>query len=43
MNVNIYLYDKCKYEEDSKVIASVVVTGVVSIKVREIPKSEQSI
>lgn len=40
MRMNIKLYDKCKYEEDSKVIASVDLTGVVGLDVREIPKSE---
>lgn len=40
MRVNIKLYDKCKYEEDSKVIASVDLTGVVCVDVKEIPVSE---
>ena len=40
MLVNIKLYDKCKYEEDSNVIASVNLNGVVSLDVREIPESE---
>ena len=40
MKVNIKLYDNCKYLEDSKVIASVDLTGVVSLEVRDIPKSE---
>ena len=40
MRINIKLYDKCKYEEDSKVIASVDITGVVSLEVKEIPLSE---
>lgn len=40
MRFNIKLYDRCKYEEDSKVIAEVEVTGVVSKVIREIPASE---
>ena len=40
MRVNIKLYDKCKYHEDSKVIAEVDLTGVVSLEVKEIPLSE---
>ena len=40
MLVNIKVYDKNKYLEDSKVVASVDVSGVVSLEVREIPKSE---
>ena len=40
MRVNIKLYDKCKYVEESRVIASVDLTGVVSLDVREIPKNE---
>ena len=40
MKMNIKLYDKCKYEEDSKVIASVDLSGVASLDVREIPASE---
>ena len=40
MLVNIKLYDKCKYEEDSKVIASVDLNGVSSVDVKEIPASE---
>ena len=40
MRMNIKLYDKNKYFEDSKVIADVDVTGVISKEVKEIPKSE---
>lgn len=40
MRMNIKLYDKNKYYEDSKVIADVDVSGVVSLVVKEIPKSE---
>lgn len=40
MKINIKLYDKCKYLEDSKVIASVDLEGIVSKEVRDIPKSE---
>lgn len=40
MKVNVKLYDKCKYEEGSKVIAEVDLTGVVSLEVMEIPVSE---
>lgn len=40
MKINIKLYDKCKYLEDSKVIASVDLEGIASFKVRDIPKSE---
>ena len=39
MKVNIKLYDKNKYEEDSKVIASFDLTGVASVVVKEISKS----
>lgn len=39
MRVNIKLYDKCKYEEDSKVIASVDLTGIASVMVKEISES----
>lgn len=40
MIVNIKLYDKCKYVEDSKVLAEVDLTGVTSVDVKEIPKNE---
>ena len=40
MKMNIKLYDKNKYFEDSKVIASVDFVGVASFVVRDIPKSE---
>ena len=40
MTVNIKVYDKCKYQEDSKVIASVDLTGVASVDVKEIPENE---
>ena len=40
MRINIKLYDKNKYFEDSKVIASVDLTDVVSIEVKEISESE---
>ena len=40
MRINIKLYDRNKYEEDSKVIASVDLTGIASVVVREIPESE---
>ena len=40
MRINIKLYDRNKYEEDSKVIASVDITGIASVVVREIPESE---
>ena len=40
MRINIKLYDKCKYQEDSKVIASVDLEGITGLEVREISKSE---
>lgn len=40
MELNIRIYDKCKYEEDSKVIKDVNITGIVSLEVKEIPASE---
>lgn len=40
MELNIRIYDKCKYEEDSKVIADVHFTGITSLEVKEIPASE---
>lgn len=40
MTVNINLYDRCKYEEDSRVIVSFNLTGVVSVDVKEISLSE---
>lgn len=40
MTVNIKVYNKCKYEEDSKVIAEVDIPGVVRKEVKDIPLSE---
>lgn len=40
MRINIKLYDKNKYFEDANVIASVDLTGVVSLAVKDIPASE---
>ena len=40
MRINIKIYDKNKYFEDANVIASVDLTGVVSLEVKEIPASE---
>lgn len=40
MKVNVKLYNECKYEEDSNVIASVDLSGVSNVKVKEIPASE---
>lgn len=40
MELNIKLYDKSKYEKDSKVIYEVNMTGVTKIEVKEIPKEE---
>lgn len=40
MKVTIKYYDKCKYLEDSEVIASVDLDGIASVDVKEIPASE---
>ena len=40
MRVNVKIYDKCKYEKDSKKIKDVNLAGIASLEVREIPKSE---
>ena len=41
MRINIKVYDKCKYLEDSKVIAEVVLSGITNVKVKEIPLFER--
>ena len=40
MRINMKLYDKCKYEKDSKVIKDVNLEGIASLEVKEIPASE---
>ena len=40
MKLNIKLYDKCKYEEDAKIIKDVNITGIISLEVVEIPASK---
>ena len=40
MKLNIKLYDKCKYEEDAKIIKDVNITDIISIEVVEIPASK---
>lgn len=40
MKLNLKLYDKCKYEKDSKVICEANVIDVTSIEVKEIMKDE---
>ena len=40
MELNIQVYDKCKYEEDSKVIKEVNITDIISLEVVEIPASK---
>lgn len=40
MKLNIKLFDKCKYEEDAKIIKDVNITGIISLEVVEIPASK---
>ena len=40
MKLNIKLYDKCKYEEDAKIIKDVNITDIISLEVVEIPASK---
>lgn len=40
MKVNIKVYDKCKYEKDSKVINALDFNDIISYEVREVPKDE---
>ena len=40
MLVNVKLYNKCKYQEDSKVILSVNLNDVSSVEVKKIPECE---
>ena len=40
MKLNIKLYDKCKYEEDAKIIKDVNITGIISLEVVDIPASK---
>lgn len=40
MKLNVKLYNKCKYEEDSKVIKDVNLEGIDSLEVKDIPASE---
>lgn len=38
MKVDVRIYDKCKYEKDSKVYINVTITNVRSILVKNVPK-----
>ena len=40
MELNIQVYDKCKYKEGSKVIADVNLTDIASLEVKEISASD---
>ena len=38
MKVDVRIYDKCKYEKDSKVYTNATITNVRSIAVKSVPK-----